>query len=110
MDFNEYQRMTRLTDSSRHSTEPAYVYYVLGLCGEAGEVAEKIKKLLRDNNGVVTDEFKKLLTKELGDVMWYNARLADLFGIEFDDVGVTNIEKLLDRQERNLIHGEGDER
>ena len=110
MHFGEYLKKTRLTDSSNCSTDPNYLYYVLGLCGETGEVAEKIKKLLRDNKGVITEEFRQALKKELGDIQWYSARIADLFDIDYDDMAETNINKLLKRKEMNLIHGNGDER
>ena len=114
MDFNEYQEKTRLTDlgtSAQDNLKPGWLYYyALGISGEAGEMTEKIKKLFRDKKGVVDEEFKKHLIKEVGDQMWYQARLLDQFNILFEDVAKHNIEKLLDRMERNTLHGDGDER
>lgn len=113
MDFNEYQKECRKTDvgtAAQDCLEPGWLYYVLGLGGESGEVLEKIKKLFRDKNGVIDDDFKDMVVKELGDVMWYAARLADQFDIKFEDIFTTNIEKLQSRKDRGKLHGEGDER
>lgn len=105
MEMNEYQRKALKTYKMT-----GYLYVTLGLCGEAGEVAEKVKKLLRDSGGTVTDEFRESLKKELGDVLWYLSVLSHEFGIDFDSVAVTNIEKLASRADRNMIHGNGDDR
>lgn len=113
MEFNKYQKKCRLTDvgtAAQDCLNPGWLYYVLGVAGETGEMVEKIKKLFRDKNGVVDQEFKDALIKEMGDIQWYLARLADQFDIEFNDVAKTNIEKLFSRQKRNKIHGEGDNR
>lgn len=113
MGFDEYQEKTALTDlgtAAQDSIKPGWLYYVLGLGGETGELLEKIKKLFRDNNGVVTDEFKQALTKELGDIQWYHARLAAQFGIKSSEIAETNIGKLISRMERNQLHGDGDNR
>jgi len=113
MNFNEYQKKTRLTDlgtSAQDCLESGWLYYALGISGEAGEMTEKIKKLFRDKNGIVDEEFKKHLIKEIGDQMWYQARLLDQFDIPYESVAKHNIEKLLDRLERNKLHGDGDER
>ena len=85
-------------------------YPALGLGGETGEVLEKIKKLLRDKQGVVTDEFREALKKELGDVLWYMSALCEEAGIRLGDVAVGNIEKLLDRRDRGVLGGSGDNR
>lgn len=111
--FDEYQEMTRITDlgtSAQDCIKPGWLYYVLGLGGETGELLEKVKKLFRDNNGVVTEEFKQALTKELGDIQWYHARLAAKFGIKSSEIAETNKKKLLDRMERGKLHGDGDDR
>ena len=113
MDFNEYQRECRKTDvgtAAQDCLEPGWLYYALGIAGETGELMEKIKKLFRDNNGVIDDEFREMIKKEMGDVQWYMARLATWFDIDFDDVATYNIEKLASRKKRGKLHGDGDER
>lgn len=86
------------------------IYPVLGLCGETGEIAEKIKKVIRDKNGVYTDEDIDLIKKELGDVLWYLAGISYEFGFELSEVATANVEKLRSRKERNKISGSGDNR
>lgn len=113
MNFNEYQ--VKAWSTFKLEDSPIKMLYLaLGLCGEAGEVAEKIKKIIRDvGNGEMpelTKEQKELLKKELGDVLWYNACLANVLGISFDEVAVDNIAKLQSRKERNKIGGSGDDR
>ena len=113
MDFNEYQRLAATTDvgtAAQDCLNPGFLYYVMGISGEAGEISEKFKKLFRDKNGIVDEEFKKVIIKEMGDVQWYQARLADWFGIEFEEIFTANVEKLHRRKELNLIHGDGDDR
>lgn len=86
------------------------IYPALGLANEAGEVLGKIKKLYRDRKGRVTPEFRKLVEKELGDVLWYVAVLADAFDLRLSEVAEANLEKLADRASRDAIQGSGDER
>jgi NTP pyrophosphatase (non-canonical NTP hydrolase) len=113
MDFNEYQEACAVTDvgtSAQDCIEPGWLYYVLGIGGEAGELLEKIKKLFRDKNGIIDDEFKEAVIKEMGDYHWYSARLCSAFGIEYNEIPKKNKEKLMDRLERDALHGDGDER
>lgn len=109
MDLNNYQKAALRTASPKDKKDEVF-HLVLGLCGESGEVAEKIKKIVRDHGS----DFSKLdtdeLTKELGDVLWYIAVLADHFNISLDDVATKNVAKLADRQKRDLIKGSGDNR
>lgn len=107
--FNEYQRQSRTT-ARYPDIGSNYVYPVLGLCGEAGEVSEKIKKLLRDKGGVVDDAFREAAKKELGDVLWYHAQLCSEFGFTMEEVAKGNLDKLFGRVERGTIHGSGDNR
>lgn len=86
------------------------IYPTLGLTGEAGEVSDKVKKVIRDNEGDFTDEIKKEIMKELGDVLWYCATLAHDLGFSLSDVAFGNIEKLESRLQRNKIGGSGDNR
>jgi NTP pyrophosphatase (non-canonical NTP hydrolase) len=109
MRFSDYQEQSRATavypDAGDNLTYPA-----LGLCGEAGEVAEKVKKALRDDGGVLTEERRAALAAELGDVLWYVAQVATEAGLRLDVVAQDNLDKLRSRQERHALHGSGDAR
>mgnify|MGYP003112955711 FL=1 len=83
-----------------------YFENVLGLVGEAGEVAEKIKKQLRDDTEVASEEIQR----ELGDVLFYVAALSNLYGSNLEAVAKMNLDKLNDRQKRGVLKGEGDNR
>lgn len=109
MDFKEYQEETKRTAQYPQLGEN-FIYPTLGLAGEAGEVAEKIKKVIRDKGGVIDAETKEMIKKELGDVLWYVSQLATELGLSLDEVAQHNIEKLLSRLERGKIGGEGDMR
>ena len=109
MTFEEYQKLSRET-AIYPNIGKNFVYPTLGLAGEAGEVSEKVKKILRDNNGVADEERKKELTKELGDVLWYLSQIATELGLSLEEVASLNIEKLRSRHERNMIQGIGDNR
>lgn len=85
-------------------------YVTLGLAGEAGEVAGKVKKILRDNSGEISDEVRRKLAKELGDILWYVAELCTFLDLDMGDVATGNITKLKNRQERGTLQGDGDER
>ncbi len=109
MEFNNYQKEARKT-AMYPDLGNNFVYPTLGLAGEAGEVAEKIKKVIRDGNGIVTDEKKEELSKELGDVLWYVANLAEELGLGLDLIAQKNLEKLRSRQDRGKLKGDGDNR
>ena len=87
-----------------------YVYPAQGLAEEAGEVAGKYAKAVRDCNGVIDQERKKEIVKELGDVCWFVAELATLLDVPLSDVMQGNLDKLESRQARGVIHGNGDNR
>jgi len=86
------------------------IYPILGLNGEAGEAAEKVKKCLRDNNGVFGGQIKQDILKELADVLWYIWAAADDMGYTLEDVMKIGIKKVKERQETNTVHGNGDDR
>jgi len=109
MTFEEYQIQSRKTAMYPKIGE-GYVYPALGLVNEAGELTGKIKKIFRDDGGILTDEKKEAIKKELGDVLWYLAQIATEMGIPLEDIAKTNLEKLFSRLERGKIHGDGDER
>ena len=109
MTFNDYQKESRKT-AVYPDLDNNYIYPTLGLSGEAGEVSEKIKKIIRDKGGIISDEDKKEIAKELGDVLWYISQIASELDLELDLVAKQNIDKLLSRLERGRIQGNGDNR
>lgn len=113
MQFSEYQIKSRVT-AKYPDADNNFIYPTLGLVGEAGEFAEKIKKLMRDHNintpSEVPDDIKQEVLKELGDVLWYTTQLATEFGVKLEDVAEQNIDKLYSRLERDKIQGDGDNR
>ena len=109
MTFEEYQKLSRKT-AIYPDKDNNFIYPTLGLTGEVGEVAEKIKKVLRDNNGVVDDGRRQEIKKELGDVLWYLSQIATELGLSLDDIATFNVEKINSRQERNKLSGDGDDR
>jgi NTP pyrophosphatase (non-canonical NTP hydrolase) len=109
MDLATYQQRCRGT--ARYPAVGSNpIYPTLGLCGEAGEVADKVKKVIRDRNGAFSPEVIEALKLELGDVLWYVAQLASELGLDLDAVASANLEKLASRAARNVISGEGDHR
>lgn len=106
MDIDVYQKTARTTAIYKQPI----IYPTLGLAGEAGECAEKVKKLLRDDEGILTEERKALLVKEIGDCVWYIANLAADIDVKLSDVLKINLEKLLSRKERGALQGDGDNR
>lgn len=109
MDFKEYQEKSRKTAIYPKIGE-SFVYPALGLGDETGEVLGKIKKIFRDKNGMLSDEDRKEIKKELGDVLWYLAQLSTELELSLDDIARANIEKLYSRMERGVIGGSGDNR
>ena len=113
MDFNRYQELASefdLFSKTEDLSSVNFVEKVLGLTGEAGETADKVKKMLRDKGGVISEEDKNEVVKELGDVLWYLANIARYLDVSFEDVAKMNIEKLTSRKNRGVVHGSGDNR
>jgi len=110
MNFSDYQKKSRETAMYRDKDND-YIYPTLGLAGEAGEVAEKIKKVYRgDTGGVMTEEIKQELAKELGDVLWYLTQLATELGLSLEEIAQLNLDKLFSRKDRGVLSGNGDNR
>ena len=109
MDFHTYQQRSRAT-ACYPDAGANPIYPTLGLCGESGEVADKVKKVLRDQGGEFSAEVIAALQLELGDVLWYVAQLATELGLELDQVAQANLDKLASRSARNVISGSGDSR
>jgi NTP pyrophosphatase (non-canonical NTP hydrolase) len=113
IDFSEYQILTGETaiyPSAYEGNAEALSYVTLGLTGEAGEIANKVKKIIRDNGGESTEEIRADLAKEIGDVLWYLTRLADEIGYSLEGIAVNNAKKLQSRKERGVLGGSGDNR
>lgn len=111
-DMDYYQVRTRVTAMYPEvgtGSQIALAYCGLGL-GEAGEVQGKVKKIIRDDGGVLSQEKREAIIDELGDVLWYVARLADEMRVPLSEVGDRNLMKLFSRKERDVISGSGDNR
>tara|TARA_Y100000361_G_C11147940_1_gene339220 strand:- start:1033 stop:1359 length:327 start_codon:yes stop_codon:yes gene_type:complete len=108
MDVNAYQAAAK--ETAIYPKETGILYTTLGLTGEAGEVADKVKKIIRDHGGEMDDDARESIMLELGDVLWYVANLTTELGYSLRDVAGANIQKLTDRQQRNKLHGSGDTR
>lgn len=114
MNFSDYQKAASTTDLTAGKGDGvlsiSFMDKLLGLVGESGEIADKVKKILRDKNAVMTKEDEQELAKELGDVLWYIATIATNLGANLDDIAMANIEKLKSRQKRGKLGGSGDNR
>ncbi len=111
MDFDEYEKLASRTGVFEGKVaENPLMYLGLGVTSEAGEVADKIKKIMRNDQGVISTERKEALKFELGDVLWYLSQISRQIGIPFSGVATANIEKLADRAKRNVISSDGDNR
>lgn len=109
MECDDYQRAALRTARDKDARDE-FMHLVLDLVGEAGEIAEKVKKLVRDNNSDLALLDRDDMAAELGDVLWYTAVLADFLGLSLDAVAQRNVDKLADRQRRAVIGGSGDNR
>lgn len=109
MNLSDYQQQSKKTAIYPNAGNN-FVYPTLGLVGEAGEIANKIKKIIRDKNNLLSDEDKKEIGQELGDVLWYLAQIATELQVSLDEIAENNLTKLLSRLERNVLGGNGDNR
>lgn len=112
MTFDEYQKqaLTTAYTSEKNKELMAQTIWAMGIVGEAGEVIEKWKKIVAYKDGEITKEDLDELAKELGDVVWYIAVMADSLGLSFDDIMQRNVDKLKSRKARGAIKGKGDNR
>ena len=110
LQFDDYQKQALTTAKFTDDELKDIMHWVLGVTGEAGEIAEKVKKIIRDKEGVFSEDDKVELAKEIGDVLWYLATLAHQLGASFDDIAAGNLAKLKSRKERGVIGGSGDNR
>lgn len=110
MDFSNYQFRASKTAKYPNNPTLGVIYTALGLSSEAGEVAGKVKKMIRDDNMELTHDRKENIIDELGDVLWYCAMLATELNISLGEVAIRNLKKLEDRENRGVIKGDGDKR
>ena len=120
MKFDEYQKQAKTTDlgienmglvMTNHSLNvPEFIDKVLGLAGESGEFADKVKKIMRDKRGDFDEEDRINILKELGDVLWYVAEVSLYLDMPLSDLAKMNLEKLASRKMRGTLTGSGDER
>lgn len=120
--FNDYQKEAvsmRVSLNEFQKKFPNTDYFILEIMalaydglgmGEAGEVQGKIKKIIRDNGGIITDEVRKEIIFEMGDTLWYLASMCQTLGISLEEVANMNIEKLKNRHVKGTVHGSGDNR
>ena len=106
MTFQEYQSFAKST--AIYPQDQGLAYVALGLCGEAGEISNKVKKIIRDDHGRLTIEKQNLLADELGDLCWYIASMASELGLDLEVIHLNNMNKLKSRQERQKLSGSGD--
>ena len=108
MDFDSYQQDASTT--AKYPPDRGLEYVVLGLASEAGEVAGKLKKIIRDNDGILTTQTREQLLAEVGDVLWYCAMVALELDVSLSSVARANLDQLMSRDERGVIGGSGDNR
>lgn len=108
MEMNTYQKEAKAT--AIYPNDVNITYLALALCGEAGEVADKIKKVLRDKQGQFYVPDIAAIALELGDVLWYAANLANAIGYTLSDIAEINLQKINSRAQRGTLHGSGDNR
>jgi len=120
MKFDEYQEQAKTTDlgienmgevMAKHTLNvPEFIDKVLGLAGESGEFADKVKKIMRDKRGDFSDEEREAILKELGDVLWYIAEISLYLDMPMSELAQMNLDKLASRKKRGTLTGSGDER
>lgn len=110
MTLEEYEKQALTTVIKTDSEFRDLLHWVLGINGEAGEIAEKVKKIIRDKNAEVSEEDKHELAKEVGDVLWYLAVFAHHLGVPLETIAQQNLDKLQSRKKRGVLQGSGDNR
>ncbi len=106
--LNEYQ--DRTGDTRIYPDNVQVLYPAMGLAGEAGEVLNKLKKVYRDDGGVLSEEKRLAMVDELGDVLYYIAALAADLQEDLGDIAQANLDKLAARKQRGTLSGSGDQR
>ena len=109
MDFEEYQKEARKTEVYPKGLND-WIYTSMALGGEVGEILNKLKKVIRDENSEISEEKREDLSYEIGDVLWYIAAFCTALNLNFDDIARKNLDKLKSRHERDKLKGSGDKR
>ncbi len=110
MNMDDYQKKALTTALSSGDDFKDLLHWVLGINGESGEIAEKVKKIIRDKDSRISEADKQELAKEIGDVLWHLAVLANQLGFSFDEIAQQNLDKLQSRKKRGVLQGSGDNR
>lgn len=110
MTLDDYQKKALTTAMASDDEFKDLLHWALGINGESGEIAEKLKKIIRDKQGKVSEADKVELAKEVGDVLWYLAVFTDHLGFRFEKIAQDNLDKLQSRKARGVIGGSGDNR
>lgn len=111
MDFDEYETLAKSTATYEgKQAEYQLMYLTIGIAGETGEIAEKVKKILRNDDGVISEEMREALKHEVGDVLWYLSQFSRLLGFSVSEAAEANLKKIADRRARNVIKSTGDNR
>ena len=100
MNFNDYQKQAMRT--ARYLEDKGLEYTTMGLCGEAGEVANKVKKIFRDHHGFVSEDMRALIKEELGDALWYIDMIAYELGLDFEEIAEWNVKKKLKERYKDM--------
>ena len=109
MQFKTYQYIaSKFADYEKFKIKNKLEYLTIGMVGEAGEVANKIKKILRHDTEIINEQIKLDIAKELGDVLWYMSELSVYLGFNLNEIAEININKLNERKLLNTIRGVGD--
>ena len=108
MDFNTYQETA--VETAIYPDTHRILYPALGMAGEAGEVANKVKKIIRDGTENLPEDWKDQLASEIGDMLWYCAALSNDIGIPLALIAAQNRDKLLARKQKGTLQGSGDTR
>ncbi len=109
MDLNKYQKLARKTANYPNAGKNL-TYPTIGLCGECGEVADKVKKIFRDCDNKVSSKNREAIGKELGDVLWYLSNISSELNFSLNDIAKINLEKIKSRIRRDKVNGSGDNR
>ena len=108
IDLKTYQKYIK--ETHKYPSEFGIVYPVLAICGESGEIAEKVKKIYRDHNGIISEKDRTAIKKELGDVLSYIVGTANYLDLSLEEIFEVNYQKLIKREATNTISGSGDDR